>query len=479
MDISHLMYLPVMFGIVEGGAALLGDLFGGLGGLFGVGAATAAEAAPEAIAGADVLGAGAGDALAATAAADIPGFGLGAADQAALYGVTDAGLLQAGGEGAAGLGGAAAAGDLAAGGLTGAESLGLAPGVSTLPANAAAVGEAAGGTSALPTLPATIGGGAESAGGVVPAGSALPLPGSSFDVASLSGANLGGLTNTGPQFAELGASDVSDPGAFASLDTGASAGGTGGATAADTGAGVDLTAASDSSAIGGGGPGPGYDIGTVPPSGTASQADISGGMLQPQADAATYSAPGAGGGGKVSGGAGGGGSGGGFDWWKAAGLGLAAAPLALTLGRGQQQMPEQGLQSQAISTNLSAASQQLLNQAMQGQVTPGQQATLTLDRQRMINQARQELFNQGIANPEGSSAWRGMLANIDNQIAVEQQQFLTANIQEAFTGTGQAQQNLTNLAKNQIDLDNAYTQAIAGASGSLGRFLGQAGGRIL
>lgn len=442
MDISFLHWLPVL-GVFAGGAAL-GDLLG-----FGAAAAAdvapevavAAEAAPELItAGADIAPFAAGEDVLAAGGADVLGLG----------GLGDAAALGAG-VGADALGFAApAAADAAA--------AGVAPAAADLAAVSPAAGAAV-----------------ESAGGVIPASSALPLPGTALDVTDVSGAGVGGLTNTGPQFASLPtASDASQVEAWAPLpNTDVSAAtrladasnvlpsSTGGS--AGTGdLGVDLTAASDSSAIGGGGP-----LGTQAPNVPPDAMGQAGGGTTPGlgGGAAPKTPPG--------------GGGGGFDMWKAAGLGLAAAPLAITLARGQQEMPQQGLQSQGLATAEGAAGQQLLSQAMQGQVTPGQQAALTLDRQRMINQARQQLYSQGIQNPEASSAWGGIMANIDNQMAVELQQFLTANINEAFKGTGQAEQNLTNLATQQIALDNAYTNAIANAGRGLGSVVGQAGMRLL
>lgn len=477
---------------IEAAAAFLPDLFAG-------GAAAAADVAPEAIAGAadiapfasgaDVLAAGGADVLGLGGLGDTAALGAGAA--AADIGAAGAGAADVGaGLGAAGAG-AGLGSDIAAG---------AAPAVAPAVSDVAALG---GGASFLPDLAGVdlgLGG-----GGAVPSLGTAAGGADTTALASLASPNIPPVgIGGGPAAPTIGATQVGDltsqnlqtwlGGAEASL--GQSDVGLGGSAATNVGGGLPNLPADTGSSLtqvtGDAGPTSvtplsvtDYTQTPTPPidqSIPTTNPDVA--PPAPQAGATTYTAPAAttpastnaaaaGGGAAAKGG------GGGFDWWKAAGLGLAAAPLAITLARGEPSLPGQSQQAQGIDTGVGAAGQQLLQSAVSNTPMPGQQAYLTANRQQMINQMRQQLYNSGVQNPEADARWPSMVAQVDNAIAQEQQGFIDSNLKAALQATGQASQGLTNIAQQQVALDTAYQQAIAGASGSLGRLVGQTGTRLL
>ena len=143
-------------------------------------------------------------------------------------------------------------------------------------------------------------------------------------------------------------------------------------------------------------------------------------------------------------------------------------------------MPQQSQQVQNIATPVNAAGQQLLQSAVSNTPMPGQQAQLNSDRQGMVNALAQSIYNQtGASDVTKDPRWAQSVALIDQQIAQEQQTFITANLNSALAATGQASGALTNLAQQQIALDTSYQQAIANAGRSLGGVAGQAGARLL
>jgi hypothetical protein len=160
--------------------------------------------------------------------------------------------------------------------------------------------------------------------------------------------------------------------------------------------------------------------------------------------------------------------GGGFDWMKAATLGIGAAPLALTLAKGESPLPPQAGQLASANAGLQNFANTALTNVTNNTTNPAQSAQLSADRQGLVNQWRQALFNQGVQNPEADSRWPQIMAQIDQQIAQETQSFIQTNLQAALSASGQASTNLTNLANMQIAQDTSFTNAISNASRALG-----------
>lgn len=139
--------------------------------------------------------------------------------------------------------------------------------------------------------------------------------------------------------------------------------------------------------------------------------------------------------------------------------GLAAAPLALALSRGEPSIPSQA--NPAIA-NATALAQQGAN------LNPSQNASLVQMRQNAINAARQALFNQGVQNPDADTRYSQMVANIDSQVTAASQTMIQQNIQNALAGDSQ----LIQIASLQMQQDTAFTNTLVNATAAFGRVAG-------
>ena len=176
----------------------------------------------------------------------------------------------------------------------------------------------------------------------------------------------------------------------------------------------------------------------------------------------------------------GGGAFGGSGWgWKAAGLGLAAAPLALTLAKGESPLPPQAGQAQTLANSNQAAASPFINSVISNSPTLSQAAQLNQQQQNYTNQWRQVLFNQGVQRPEADSRWPQIQATIQQDMQIRTQTMIQSNLQAALGFSGQASNNLLQLANLQVQQDTAFTNAIAGSTKALGTVaaLGAASGR--
>lgn len=160
--------------------------------------------------------------------------------------------------------------------------------------------------------------------------------------------------------------------------------------------------------------------------------------------------------------------GGGFDWKTAALLGLGAAPLALTLAKGESPLPPQATQLASTNTGLQNFANQELASVTNNQLTTAQAAAIAGQQQTLTNQWRQALFNQGVQNPESDTRWPQIQAQIQQQIQAQTQTMIQTNLQAALGASGQASSNLLNLANLQVQQDTAFTNAISGATKALG-----------
>lgn len=144
-------------------------------------------------------------------------------------------------------------------------------------------------------------------------------------------------------------------------------------------------------------------------------------------------------------------------------LAIGAAPLALTLARGEPSLPSQIGPAQA---NAAALASQGAN------LNTSQNSVLQQMRQDAVNAARQAMFNQGVTNPEADSRWPQYVAQIDSQVSAAAQQMIQQNIQNSLAGD----QQLIQIANLQMQSDQAFTNNLVRATTALGSAAGLGGG---
>jgi len=158
-------------------------------------------------------------------------------------------------------------------------------------------------------------------------------------------------------------------------------------------------------------------------------------------------------------------------------LALGAAPLALALGMGQQQLPTSAQQLQGQATALSQQGQADLASARAGNLNAGQTAVIGQVRTDLTNQWRQTLFNQGVQDPTKDARWPQIEAAIDSQVTQQTAQLIQQNITNALAETGQASAALTSIANMQFQADQNFTNSLINATKSLG--LAAGGGQTI
>jgi hypothetical protein len=153
-------------------------------------------------------------------------------------------------------------------------------------------------------------------------------------------------------------------------------------------------------------------------------------------------------------------------------LALGALPLALTLGMGEQQLPAaaQALQAQALQMQQTGLAN--LAQAQAGILNAGQTAQIATMQQNLTNQWLQTLANQGVQDPTKDTRWPQITALIDQQVTAATAQLIQQNITNALAETGQASAALTSIAQMQMTADQNFTNALIGATKSLGLVAG-------
>jgi hypothetical protein len=149
-------------------------------------------------------------------------------------------------------------------------------------------------------------------------------------------------------------------------------------------------------------------------------------------------------------------------------LAVGAAPLALTLGMGQQQLPAsaQALQAQALQMQQTGLTN--LSQAQAGVMNAGQTAQLGQMRSDLTNQWLQTLKNQGVQDPTKDARWPQIQAAIDAQVTQQTATLVQNNINAALAETGQAASALNSIAQMQMTSDQQFTNNLIGATKSLG-----------
>jgi hypothetical protein len=159
-----------------------------------------------------------------------------------------------------------------------------------------------------------------------------------------------------------------------------------------------------------------------------------------------------------------------------AALGLGAAPLALTLAKGQPQLPTSAQALQGQANALSVQGQQDLAAARAGVLNAGQTAQIAVMKQNLTNQWLQTLKSQGVMDPTKDSRWPEIAAQIDQQTTAATAQMLQQNMQTALAETGQAAGALTSIAQMQVSQDQAFTNNLVNATKSLATVAAISGG---
>jgi hypothetical protein len=149
-------------------------------------------------------------------------------------------------------------------------------------------------------------------------------------------------------------------------------------------------------------------------------------------------------------------------------LALGAAPLALTLGMGEAQLPAsaQALQGQAAA--LQAQGLTDLSNANKGILNPGQTAVLSGVKNDLTNKWLQTLYNQGVQDPTKDARWPQIQAVIDAEVTKQSAALIQQNITNALQETGQASTALISIAQMQMNADTNFTNSLIGATKALG-----------
>ena len=150
---------------------------------------------------------------------------------------------------------------------------------------------------------------------------------------------------------------------------------------------------------------------------------------------------------------------------------LALAPAALTLLKGQPQVPSniQPLTTGgAVTAPLIATEQQQLAEGNTGVLQPGQATQIAQYRSQAESQLIQQLANEGVANPQQDSRYIQGMATIEQNAQVMGQQFITAALTSGLSAAGDAASTLTTAANAQLAVDNQFQTALNSAMQSFG-----------
>ncbi len=160
-------------------------------------------------------------------------------------------------------------------------------------------------------------------------------------------------------------------------------------------------------------------------------------------------------------------------------LALGAAPLALTLGMGETQLPAgaQALENQALALQSQGLTD--LASARAGTLNAGQTALLAQMSSDLKNKWLQTLYNQGVQDPTKDARWPQIAAQIDAQVTQQTAALIQQNITNALAETGQAASALTSIAQMQMSADQNFTNALINATKSLGLAAGSSAGRTV
>lgn len=159
-------------------------------------------------------------------------------------------------------------------------------------------------------------------------------------------------------------------------------------------------------------------------------------------------------------------------------LALAAAPAALALLRGEGKVPSniQPLTTGgAVTGPLIATENQQLNEANSGVLQPGQAAQISQYSSSAESQLRQQLANEGVADPTKDSRYIAGMATISQNAQIMSQQFITGALTSGLSAAGDAASALTTAANAQLAVDQEFQSALNSATQSFGLIMGLGG----
>src|SRR5580658_5319138 len=153
----------------------------------------------------------------------------------------------------------------------------------------------------------------------------------------------------------------------------------------------------------------------------------------------------------------------------AVGAGVGALGLGALIAEGPGPLPTQFTQlEQSVPTlqaqgatafgqgqQLEGQGAQALQMAQQGQLTPEQQAQLSVYQTGLTNQARQQFYSMG-TNPDQNTAFLSTTGNIDTQVNATAQQQIQSTIQ---LGLGE-ESGGNSLMNTGLGFENAANQAL-------------------
>lgn len=152
-----------------------------------------------------------------------------------------------------------------------------------------------------------------------------------------------------------------------------------------------------------------------------------------------------------------------------AGLGYAALKGPSALPNDVKNLQSSG----AVTAPLLALEQSNANEALTGQLSASQQASVTQMVQNAQNQLLQQLASSGVSDPTHDSRYISGMQEIQQRAMALQQSYIQQALGNATSTAGAAGTNISAVANEQIQLDKDYQDALAAAFAALG---GTAGG---
>lgn len=180
-------------------------------------------------------------------------------------------------------------------------------------------------------------------------------------------------------------------------------------------------------------------------------------------------------------------------------LGLGALGFGALLGKGESPLPSEFGQLTSTVPTLQASGQGVISQggglvtqgqealgmAQRGELTPEQQAQLSVYSKGLTNQTRQQLYSMGI-DPDKSTQGITLTADIDAKVNAMAQQQIQTTIQlglgqisggSGLIGQGlgfesAANQALITAGEAQLKQDQSYSQSLTAAFTAIGKMFG-------
>jgi hypothetical protein len=184
-------------------------------------------------------------------------------------------------------------------------------------------------------------------------------------------------------------------------------------------------------------------------------------------------------------------------------LGLGALGVGSLLAQGPGNVPQQYLQAEgqvpylqstgqgliAEGSGMTGQGQEALAMAQAGQLTPEQQAQVSVYGTGLTNQARQMYSNMGV-NPDQDTSFISTTADIDTKVNAMAQAQIQSTIQlglgevsggNSLISQGSGMENAANqillqAGQAQLQLDQQYSSSLSSAFGAIGSLFGAVAG---